>query len=196
VILSDEHGFCFYAIPRCASTAIGQHLIETYGGVRSHWHRYDPQPGRFRFLSIRHPLERLVSQWWFSCRRGDDRYGVLAALKAAGYDSDLEGFTRWLLVVPPAQPPRSRPLFMRQNEIITRVRPDAILRVEHLDEDFGKLPFARPDDHVPALNRATDGEHWGRGAIEPRRRAAEDYLTPEVEEMARRWAPGDFRLYE
>jgi len=168
MIINHQHQFCFFAIPRTASTAISKVLKEQLGSERilkmhNSYSEFMEQASEaekqyFKFASIRNPMDSVVSAYFkkktdhngrFS--RGAFKNGNPISEKAleefafiketnASFEDYFQRFH---------QEPYHR---HRHEETIRNM--DAIIHFEHLNEDFKKVmdQLNLPFHPVPQVN--------------------------------------------
>ena len=168
MIISHQHRFCYFALPRTGSKAVSKALNDAgYGQMVKPMHRSftefmatatPAEKGYFTFCTIRNPLDSLVSAYFkkkhdhngrFS--RGTFRNGRPIAeenLKEYRFiqenDADFASYFEHFYTTPYTRP--------RHEETVRRV--DRVLRHENLAEDFKETldTMGLPDVPLPVYN--------------------------------------------
>jgi len=160
--VSHKHRFVFLGNPRTGSRVSFQ-ALRRYGlrgddaRPETLTHRIGIPDGAEDYLlvaTVRHPGSRLVSlwQWWKS----------LLAKWAPGPLCDFlrenpDDFSGFVLKASESWPHALQPQVLR----LTSVRaPDFVIRFEHAQEDYARLPFVEPGDRLALLPSNPVTTNW------------------------------------
>jgi hypothetical protein len=183
MLVSHKHKFVYLPPPRTGTTTIASVLVREFDArIYGAWkaahlkatkhaiHLPEELDEYFVFASVRNPYARVISQfaWWRSHGQTHKRFRPfleeLLPRRAASLYFQLH------------QQPSYRP-----PEGCVKVRIDAMIRLENLQEDFQNLPFVSRGVDIPKLNRK-DGRF---DAVK---------YTRETAGWVRRYRRADFRI--
>lgn len=180
IILRKQRAL-FVSTPKCATNTIYHLLQEHFGGERlgPHFHRRDV-PAEFRdwfvFSVVRNPYSRAVSTWW---RTVMDKTAKRIFAHAPGGE-DLATFVRWLATKPPEA--EYRRLCYSQAEWLAPVKPNRVLRLEHLRDELWSLPWWDVEVvKLPRRNQCHGRKRWWLYLTEDAVRAVEDWAGPDFD---------------
>lgn len=189
MIINHQYQFCFFAVPRTASTAISEVLKEKYGGLRilkrhNSYQEFidqaeDHEKGYFKFASVRNPMDSVVSAYFkkkadhngrFSRgtyhdgrpigKQSMEEYTFITTENASFQDYFIKFYT---------EP------YERKRHEHTIEQMDAIIRFEYLNEDFKKVmkQLNLPFYPIPVINSTSN-----------RSRDFLQFYSPEIRERA------------
>ena len=153
MIINHQHRFCFFSIPRTASTAISQLLIEKYGSesvLKRHttFREFMTQASSdekqyFKFTAIRHPMDSIVSAYF---KKKSDHRGRFSrgSFKKGRPLSPQQKKEYQFIVSTNATFPQyflkfyTKP-YHRPNHEETVRNMDSVIRFENLNDNFKKV---------------------------------------------------------
>lgn len=178
----------FISCAKCATHSIYR-TMENCGGEK-----FLGNPRRFHNIKIpkfaldyerigacRNPYSRAVSIWWFFVDHEKNKRHGIEIRQWLGNDQSLEKMCRWLLGRHSHTPGR---LWSSMTNRYDGLNISRFLRVEHLGEDFAKLPMAKKHiaRNFPHMLRSRPG-NW------------REHMTPKVINLINRWAAPDFENF-
>ncbi len=151
MFISNNPKIVFVAIPKTGTRTMYNVLKEYFNGslYMEHHQIIPPQYNDyFSFCTIRNPYDRVCSMWWSTSKRGLDKRNFIKEAKLRGWDNTLNSFCKLLKI----RGTESDRITRTQDSFILPNRIDAMLRFDHLEEDFNKLPFVKEPINLPSLN--------------------------------------------
>ena len=169
MIVSHEHRFAYMAPPKTGTTSMADLLMAHYEGVLWEYQETPRENGAFDlhgmglreewsdyfvFATVRNPYTHEVSKW-------DYLYGR----RTGSFEQHIKNHCEALCVTLGQDPPPG----------CVRFKIDAYVRMEHMQEDFEKLPFARKETKIEHLNKYS--------LLKPLNRSPTRPYQPYTEEM-------------
>jgi len=198
MIIGTHHKYVFVSTPKAATHALNRVLFRQYGGefyIRMltgqttgpmHPFHFNMVPEQYMgwtiFTAVRNPFARAVSLWWhikttepaksiFHEMLGGDDFGLFAQYLRSFPRGPLTHW--WDCCIPQAA-------WLHVND----QRYARVLRVETLEKDFAKLPFAKTSVHIPMANsRVASRKPWWT------------YYDNYSQNAIRAWADEDFSSF-
>lgn len=155
MFVCKTHQALFIAVPKTGTRTIYKVLEDHFYGKQQgdHVERVpDKLSGLFTFITKRNPYDRACSIYWAMCRRNGDQYKYKQHFKEKGLENTLLNF---LIELKAGNYQSKRIRHFRGQHLYYGNRIDAILRFEHLEEDFHNLPFVKAKVNLPKLNTTT-----------------------------------------
>lgn len=164
MIASDKYKYAFPCIPKNGTLSVRRWLITYLDGKQVGAYHQDFIPekrkGYFRFITVRHPEDRLWS--WFHWERYQirvDRRGRGKQFEAC--TDTFEAFLRFLISRRGKEPtdPYNPQECMTQFDYYDKLKPNTVIKLENLQEGIEGLPFY-PRYPLPPLKhlRPTPGK--------------------------------------
>jgi len=136
MIISEKNKIAFIAIPKTGTRSVYDILKREFEGIQLQDHKtIVPQEyvDYYSFTIVRNPYDRLVSAWWSTTQRGDDRYGYIKDLNG---DASFLNYCRNLKRFENKRIPHLMPQCNWFNNKI-----DKAIRYENINEEWLDLPF-------------------------------------------------------
>lgn len=180
MLVCNKHRIVFLAIPKTGTRTIYDVLKTHFDGVLYKEH-LSTMPAKYKkyksFTIVRNPYDRAVSQWWSTCKRGNDKRKFIEAMSKHGWDNTLTNFLR---LAKRDSIIRGKRVLTPQYEYLNN-RVDHLLRFENLKEDFYNLPSITEDIELPEINTTKHvRDSW------------QDIVTPEDIKLVNELYPRDF----
>jgi len=187
MILCHQHRFVYVSTPKAGTHTMFRYLSERYGGHRiGAYHRRHVPLGHldyFVFAVVRSPYSRAVSAWYHLLHREPYR----SLWRPTVRRDDFRGFMEWMSRGHWQRPGmRGNVVMCPQDEWIAGINraPDAILRIENINQEFAQLPFATGPQSIP------DDFSYSQVYGDWR-----DMIDAEMAALVRQWAGSDFARF-
>jgi hypothetical protein len=153
MIYSNSNKILFIAIPKTGTRSVYKYF-ERFKDSRIYQDHAKVIPGfddYYKFTIVRNPYDRLVSAWWSTCKRGNDRYGYKKVIKTNG-DVDFNDVCRNLKkLVNTIRVPHLH----LQTDWLEKNSINKIIRYENLNNEWLDLPFNVNKKPLPHINATT-----------------------------------------
>jgi len=147
VLICASPQFVYLEMPKCGSTAVREFILRNYRVQQRDRHgNRIPKPNQsyFTFGNCRNPYTRAVSLWWGLVGEGPP--GMTNWVPKLPRRMPWQDFLAWYLGDRTYPPPHT----VDQSKFL--IRTTAILRMEHLSDDFAALPFVQAPVELPPTN--------------------------------------------
>lgn len=166
-------GLLVHTIPKVASTSMSAAMVWTHPRRA---HPTEDLPG-FRFMAVRHPLERLVSAWLYFTP-GDKLKHMQVFRHNVYKDMPFAEFVRVVL-----ENPNKDRHTRQQDDWRGGQKIDCLVKLENLPREWNKMVGKYPVVEIPHKNSTDHSEWWS-------------YYTPDLARDALAVYGGDLELYE
>jgi len=155
MIYSNNKKILFIAIPKTGTRSVYKYF-ERFKDSKVYKDHAKIVPGfndHYKFTIVRNPYDRLVSGWWATCKRGNDRYGYKKVINTyKNRDVSFDQVCRNLKeLVNKIKVPHLHP----QTDWIEKNNINKIIRYENLNDEWLDLPFNNDKKPLPHINATT-----------------------------------------